>query len=553
MSNDEPETAPDEIAQRSSWKVTESYLDSCLKEANQSNFEKVLRDIYEVNVVIARDVIVRLILKYQSFYDNANLYAGLAAALNSKIPEIGATISKEATAVFISAYNELDDVRAFSMTSLLAQLFNYEVTHEIVILQIVHLLSEDLNEPSVQIIIHLLRQCGKHLSEVSSMAHNMIFEKLREVLQQGRLSVATNQSLESLFDLRRLDYKTASFKPLFDDNEEEHVTHTFMVDRETLAPRMDLGRFEYHTDFMNLEERYQEIKKSFLLSISEKDVQAPTVAIDMTGSNDVEFKKQFYLILKSSLSSDEAAHKILRLRIPDADKHKVVNVIVKTSIQEPTYSKFYGLLAERLCSSHRAWRPAFERTFTANYEDIDELEPAQLRALGRFWGHVLASDFVGLEVFENIHMSEDGTSAPGRIFIKFIFQEMVATLGVDELRERFQEEYVQPFLINLFPKEDAESIRYSINYFTAIGLGVLTEDMRKKLDLIQAKEEEAKMAIPDSDSIKKPRTNSRYRPNERASRRERSITPPRRLRRTSVTPPRRRARSRSPVSRHPPA
>ena len=32
---------------------------------------------------------------------------------------------------------------------------------------------------------------------------------------------------------------------------------------------------------------------------------------DLTASDDIEFKKKFYLILKSSLSGDEAAHKVL--------------------------------------------------------------------------------------------------------------------------------------------------------------------------------------------------------------------------------------------------
>lgn len=546
MDNEELRIAPGEDEQRSNWRVMESYLDSCLKEINLSNFEKVLKDIYEVNVILARDIVVRLIIKYQTMNDQANLYAGLAAALNLIVPEIGGVLTRESTAYFIVAYNKLDDVQAFAMVSLLAQLFNYEVTHEIVILQIIHLLSEDLNESSVHIIIHLLRQCGKHLSEVSSTAHNMIFEKLREVLQEGKLSKTANHYLEELFDLRRLDYKASSFKSLLKDKDMEHTTHTFMVDPEASRPNADLGHFVYHKDFMEIERKYYDLKQKIELSEVENAEPVPTVAKDMTGKNDVEFKKQFYLILKSSLSSDEAAHKILRLRIPDADKHKVVNVIVKSSIQEPTYSKFYGLLAERLCSSHKTWKPAFEQTFRANYDEIEELEPAQLRTLGRFWGHVLASDFIGFEVFENVHMSEDGTSASGRIFLKFIFQEVVAALGINELKERFKEDYIQPFLINLFPKEDPENIRYSINYFTAIGLGVLTEDMRKQLDLIQAKEQETEIAKKREN---RPRANSRYRPHERASRRARSITPPRRQRKKSVTPPRRRARSRSPIAR----
>lgn len=549
MSLGESKAAPNENEQKSNWKVIESFLNSSVEDLNESNFDETLNNIYGINLILAREIVVKLIIDNQIKNERTSLNAALSAALNQIVPDIGGLLTKELTAIFIDAYNRQDDYKSFAVISLLAQLFNYEVVHEIVILQIVHLLSETLDEASVQIIVHLLWQCGKHLSEVSSTAHNMIFEKLREVLQEGQLSPATNRSLEDLFDLRRSDYKACPFVSLLEEVDTEIITHTVLLDRETSSPNPALGHFVYHDNFMELERTYQALKDRFMECKSQKsELPLPTIAKDLSGKSDVEFKKQFYLILKSSLSSDEAAHKILRLRIPDADKHKVVNVIVKSSIQEPTYSKFYGLLAERLCSSHKAWKPAFEQNFKDSYENTEELEPSQLRTLGRFWGHVLASDYVGLEVFAIVHMSEDRTTASGRIFLKFVLQEMVATLGVEELKERFSDDYIQPHLVDLFPKDDPENIRYSINYFTAIGLGVLTEGMRKQLDLIEEKEQQFQQAKNSEKNESRVHKHSRYRPHERVNSRGRSITPPRRQRRRSITPPRR-ARSRSPQRR----
>lgn len=539
----------DEEEQRSNWIVMESYLRTKIYELQASDLEKAFREILEVNILIAHKPLTRLILECPNLSKQPGVYAALAAKLNALAPEIGATLSREASATFIEAYNEADDTRAFAMISLLADLFNYEVLHEIVILQLVHLLSRDLTEPSVQIIVQLLWQCGKHLSEVSGTAHNMIFEKLRQVLQGGKVSMHTRQILQELFDLRSRNYEPNPWKPMFKLEDMDQSTHTFMIDSEDFRPSKNLGDFEYHEDFLALEKRYQVLKAETMAPYETEETRVPIIAKDMTGEQEVEFKKKFYLIIKSSLSSDEAAHKILKLRIPDADKYRVVDVIVKSSIQEATYSKFYGTLAERLCSSHKSWKPAFERVFRSNYDDSEELEPAQLRTLGKFWGHILASDYVGLEVFENVHMSEDGTTAPGRILLKFIFQEMVACLGISELENRFREEYIQPFLVNLFPQEDPDNIRYSINYFTAIGLGVLTESMRQRLDILQAEEQKIQKAQQEEQAQVSQQGRSRYRPDERRSRRDRSVTPPRRQRRASITPPRRTNRSRSPITR----
>lgn len=551
----------DEQDQKSNWKMMESYLNALLQELDESNLERSFKSLFEVNVVLAQNIIVQLLLKYQRMKNRPIVYAALAARLNSQLPEAGATLTKETTALFIEAYNKMDNKTAYIMVSFLSQLFNFEVVHEIVILQVLHLLLENLDNASMEIVIQLLRQSGKHLLEVSNTAHDMIFEKLREILQSGKLDLATHKSLELLFDWRRLNYEPSQSKTLTMPKEQTN-THTFMIDSENLKPSRNLGDFKYDPDFMETENAYQALKEHVELSLNEQNAnkeQIPVLAKDLTGNRDIEFKKKVYLILKSSLSSDEAAHKILKLRIPDKDKYKVVDIIIKSSVQESTYSKFYGLLSERLCSSHASWKPAFERTFRENYEKTDELEPAQLRILGKLWGHILASDYIGFEIFECVHMNEDETTPPGRIFLKFVMQELVAELGIDILKARFEEEYIQPYLRNLFPIDDASRMRYSINYFTAIGLGILTEKMRNHLIITHEHESNQGVEQENSENIQqdKERVSSKhtilhYEQGNRAHSRigrNRSTTSTKGYRRTSVTPPRRTNRSRSPKGR----
>lgn len=549
--------------QQNNWGTIGSHIDSVIASLDDSNLLDSFRSLLNVNVVRGKKLVARYILKYQGQNDSPMIYAAFSSMLNAELAEFGEILTQEATVRFIDGYRDKDNRKAMTMVTFLAECFNYEVIHEIVVLQLLHILLENLEDMSLGIVIQLLRICGRKLLAVSKTAHNMVFEKLRELLQSGTTSKPIAQSLESLFNLRRSNYQEVR-QTRYDLPESVGINmHTFMIDDENIRKHSrSLGTFEFDQNFLETEKEYDDWKNNILLKFcfdQEQEEQEeipdepePLVVKDMTSHEDIEFKKKIYLILKSSLSSDEAAHKIIQKKIPDQQKYRVVDIITKSNYQELTYSKFYGLLCEKLCASHRSWKPAFEQIFAENYQNCDELEPAQLRTLGKFWGHLLASDYLGFEVFNDVHLNEEETNPPQRILLKFLLLELVAELGTDQLQERFQEEYIQPFLRGLFPQQDASHIRYSINYFTAIGLGAFTEQMRTLLTIVQTNEQ---AAIPEESKAPEPfsdtgdRTSRRSRMNKdnfRTRTRSRSRTPPRRGRNRSITPPRKRNRSRSP-------
>lgn len=54
-------------------------------------------------------------------------------------------------------------------------------------------------------------------------------------------------------------------------------------------------------------------------------------------------------------------------------------------------------------------------------------------------------------------------------------------MGLERLNLRLQDpEYVENFQ-GIFPKDNAKNVRFSINFFTSIGLGAITEEMREFL------------------------------------------------------------------------
>lgn len=158
-------------------------------------------------------------------------------------------------------------------------------------------------------------------------------------------------------------------------------------------------------------------------------------------------------------------------------------MIVECCSQERSYSQFYGLIGERFCKIGRVWQENFQEAFTKYYDTIHRYETNKLRNIGRFFGHLLASDAISWAVLHIVHMNEEETTSSSRIFIKILMQEMMEELGIKQLAQRFKDSDMQPALAGIFPKDNPKNTRFSINYFTSIGLGVITEDMRTWLQV----------------------------------------------------------------------
>jgi pre-mRNA-splicing factor CWC22 len=78
-------------------------------------------------------------------------------------------------------------------------------------------------------------------------------------------------------------------------------------------------------------------------------------------------------------------------------------------------------------------------------------------------------------------LTEDDTTASSRIFIKILFQELFENLGMELFKCRLQEPSLQTHLRGIFPQDSVKNARFSINFFTSIGLGAITVDLREWL------------------------------------------------------------------------
>ena len=88
---------------------------------------------------------------------------------------------------------------------------------------------------------------------------------------------------------------------------------------------------------------------------------------------------------------------------------------------------------------------------------------------------------ISYQALKCIDLTEETTTSSSRIFVKILFQEIANNLGIKKLEEKLNDESLRPYLEGIFRSDSVQNARFSINFFTSIGLGALTEQMREFL------------------------------------------------------------------------
>ena len=142
----------------------------------------------------------------------------------------------------------------------------------------------------------------------------------------------------------------------------------------------------------------------------------------------------------------------------------VCKMILECCMQERTYIRFYGLLAERFCRISSTYQDALDDLFAiqvntsswlfrfiqfllffrlrcvfqciqyvscaydffelwrVQYVSIHHLETNKLRNVAKLFAHLLQTDAIDWGILEYIHLNEAETTSSSRIFIKILFQ-----------------------------------------------------------------------------------------------------------------------------------
>jgi pre-mRNA-splicing factor CWC22 len=183
----------------------------------------------------------------------------------------------------------------------------------------------------------------------------------------------------------------------------------------------------------------------------------------------------------SSVDFEECCHKLLKLQIRPGQEIELCNMVLECCMQDRTYLGYYGHVAQRFCKLSPVYVETYEQLFFTQFETVHRLEQAKLRNLACFFAQLFYTQSIAYETLRCIDLTEDSTTASSRIFVKILMQEIANNLGIKKLQEKLADPSLQQTLEGIFRTDSVQNVRFSINFFTSIGLGALTESMREFL------------------------------------------------------------------------
>ncbi|RKL41048.1 Pre-mRNA-splicing factor cwc22 [Fusarium proliferatum] len=561
--------------QRMAWEALKKSINGLINKVNTANIKFIVPELFGENLIRGRGLFCRSIMKAQAAsLPFTPIYAAMAAIVNTKLPQVGELLVRRLVMQFRKGFKRNDKAVCLSSTTFLAHLINQQVQHEMLAGQILLLLLHKPTDDSVEIAVGFCREVGQYLEEMQPSIAMAVFDQFRNILHEADIDKRTQYMIEVLFQVRKDKFKdNPAVKEELDlVEEEDQITHRIELEGE-IDVQDALNIFKFDPEWEEHEEAYKKLKAEILgegsddeddedeyesSSEDEEDEKTKAMEIkDQSNADLVNLRRTIYLTIMSSADPEEAVHKLMKINLPAGQEPELPSMIVECCSQEKTYTKFFGMIGERFAKINRLWCDLFEQAFAKYYDTIHRYENNKLRNIAMLFGHMFASDALGWHCLSVIHLNEDETTSSSRIFIKILFQFIAEETGMPKLRARMTDETLRPNLEGLFPKDNPRNIRFSINYFTSIGMGALTEEMRTYLQNMP------KPALPappaadsDSDSVSSyssytgssySRSRSRSRTPRKVADRGRSLSrsPDRRSRGRSYSSSRSRSYSRS--------
>ncbi|CAF1914902.1 hypothetical protein HID58_047799 [Brassica napus] len=489
--------------QRLTWDALRKSINGLVNKVNASNIKNIIPELFAENLIRGRGLFCRSCMKSQMASPGfTDVFAALVAVINAKFPEVAELLLKRVVLQLKRAYKRNDKPQLLAAVKFIAHLVNQQVAEEIIALELVTVLLENPTDDSVEVAVGFVTECGAMLQDVTPKGLHGIFERFRGILHEGEIDKRVQYLIEGLFAIRKAKFQGhPAVRPELDLVEEKY-SHDISIDDE-INPETSLDVFKPDPDFLENEKKYEVLKKELLGedesddedgsdassednddeedgSDEEEDEEQMRIR-DETETNLVNLRRTIYLTIMSSVDFEEAGHKLLKIKLEPGQEMELCIMLLECCSQERTYLRYYGLLGQRFCMINKIHQENFEKCFVQQYSMIHRLETNKLRNVAKFFAHLLGTDALPWHVLAYIRLTEEDTTSSSRIFIKILFQELSEHLGIRLLNERLQDPTMQESLESIFPKDNPKNTRFAINFFTSIGLGGITENLREYL------------------------------------------------------------------------
>jgi pre-mRNA-splicing factor CWC22 len=524
--------------QRLSWEKLRKRINGIVNRANKSNAGDCVVELFNANIVRGMGMLCISIMRAQVVSQNFTpVYAGIVAAINARIPELGELLLSRVIAQLKRGMVESDRGVCIASVKFIAHLYNQSVVDSLLPLEVMGILAANPTNDSIELLVNLMKECGALVQETEPILADDLFGCLRRIVQEGEVDIRIQYLVEGLMSLRRKSFSGyPSIMPQLDlVPDEDRIVHS-IVFSDQHDVQEGLSEFRFDGKWEEAELRYALFRVEVLgeddnlmyLDCDEEDdadssfedadgndrgstirqhSSAPrtvgmtgsdrvdkkevmpsgrdkleNIKVDMTEEDLVSFRRKVYLRIMSSATYEECAHKLTQfMRGHKGKEAELCHMILECCSQERSFLRYYGLLGQQFCFLDKRYVERFEEAFTTHYATIHRFDLHKIRNMGSFYAFLLCADALPWSIFAIVHLTEEETTSSSRIFLSYLFKEIANTLTVSKLCDRFRDERLAPFVTGLFEGETVEAIRFSINFFTSIGLGPLTDDMRDRL------------------------------------------------------------------------
>ncbi|KAL7615269.1 hypothetical protein Lser_V15G07468 [Lactuca serriola] len=492
--------------QRMTWDALRKSINGLVNKVNATNIKNIIPELFAENLIRGRGLFCRSCMKSQMASPGfTDVFAALVAVVNTKFPEVGDLLLRRIILQLQRAYKRNDKPQLLAAVKFIAHLVNQQVVHELIALELLTTLLENPTDDSVEVAVGFVTECGSILQDLSPRGLHGIFERFRGILHEGEIDKRVQFLIEGLFALRKAKFQGhPAVRPELDLVElEDQLTHEVSL-LDKIDPEIALDIFKMDPDFIENEKKYEDLKKTILGDESEEEEEEEGGGEDSdedesseeeeeeedeeqmrirdeTETNLVNLRRTIYLTIMSSVDFEEAGHKLLKIKLEPGQEMELCIMLLECCSQERTYLRYYGLLGQRFCMINKVYQENFEKCFVQQYSMIHRLETNKLRNVAKFFAHLLGTDALPWHVLAYIRLTEEDTTSSSRIFIKILFQELSEHLGIRLLNERLSEPLMQEDFESIFPRDNPKNTRFSINFFTSIGLGGITENLREYL------------------------------------------------------------------------
>ncbi|GLU23118.1 hypothetical protein SLE2022_391470 [Rubroshorea leprosula] len=518
--------------QRLTWDALRKSINGLVNKVNATNIKNIIPELFAENLIRGRGLFCRSCMKSQMASPGfTDVFAALVAVVNTKFPEVGELLLRRIVLQLKRAYKRNDKPQLLAAVKFIAHLVNQQVAHEIIALELLTVLLENPTDDSVEVAVGFVTECGSILQELSPKGLHGIFERFRGILHEGEIDKRVQFLIEGLFAIRKAKFQGyPAVRPELDLVEaEEQFTHEISL-QEEIDPEIALDIFKPDPNFLENEKRYEELKKNILGEESEdeegsgsgsddedddedededdEEEEQKMRIQDETETNLVNLRRTIYLTIMSSVDFEEAGHKLLKIKLEPGQEMELCIMLLECCSQERTYLRYYGLLGQRFCLINKVHQENFEKCFVQQYSMIHRLETNKLRNVAKFFAHLLGTDALPWHVLAYIRLTEEDTTSSSRIFIKILFQELSEHLGIRKLNERLSDPTMQESFESIFPRDNPKNTRFAINFFTSIGLGGITENLREYLKNMPRLIMQQQKAVSESESDDSPDSES---------------------------------------------